>query len=630
MNLLALRRAQSFARQFPAWAFLGIAFVAFSPASRVSAAPPSGYYDPATSLAGPALRSALHNVIKGQTVYPYSSSTTTDTVNALNYIEEDPANPDNVLLHYKGTSVAKSSFGTLWNREHAWPQSYGADNLPMQTDLNALMAEDYSLNSARQNSVYNYVPTPTNSGYGNRWTGTQFEVRDGQKGDVARAIFYMDVRYEGTDGEPNLTPSDTVAPAYGQMGVLSTLLAWNSLDPPDEAERRRNDRVYDMQHNRNPFIDHPEYVQLIYGTVHDADTVGVSASNLAPAALNANTTGVALLSLSLSTVANEWDLGSVSVSKLGSERNSAISALRLYRDMNANNAVDAADVLLTSTLGFVSNAATFYLDGGAARVTAGQPVQLLVAADINASAEDGASFGVRLNANGITHATSGGTDADPTFASASSNLARISNPCTGTVKIVAVSTRGSSNYASNAYAEYIVLANQTTASINLSGWQLRKVPTATPLNLSGTIPPKAHFLIASNAYATSDVEGAAADMRLASGSGIMGGLAEGTATALALFNGSTKVDGFSWGGTSTSDTATPPMRDGNGFTGKMTSSAQAAASIYHRKRPGGSEGFYIDTDDNASDLELLAPGTPKTPLTSASGVPVSLSSFGAE
>ncbi|HNQ43440.1 MAG TPA: endonuclease, partial [Candidatus Cloacimonadota bacterium] len=91
-----------------------------------------------------------------------------------------------------------------------------------------------------------------------------WEPREVEKGDVARMILYMAVRYEGTDTTYDLELQDvtpTTGPFYGK---LSTLLAWHEQDPPDAWEQRRNDRIQERQGNRNPFIDHPEFVSLIW------------------------------------------------------------------------------------------------------------------------------------------------------------------------------------------------------------------------------------------------------------------------------------------------------------------------------------------------------------------------------
>jgi hypothetical protein len=94
-----------------------------------------------------------------------------------------------------------------------------------------------------------------------------FEPRDAVKGDVARMIFYMATRYDGDNGEPDLEVVDHVNTyPKPEMGKLSVLLKWNIQDPPDDFEKHRNNIIYsNYQHNRNPFIDHPEYVTSIWG-----------------------------------------------------------------------------------------------------------------------------------------------------------------------------------------------------------------------------------------------------------------------------------------------------------------------------------------------------------------------------
>jgi endonuclease I len=86
------------------------------------------------------------------------------------------------------------------------------------------------------------------------------------KGDIARGIFYMAVRYDGDDGFADLEPNDSVDNGSAPyIGRLSVLLAWSAQDPPDAAEQARNDVIYDQfQHNRNPFIDHPEWAGAIW------------------------------------------------------------------------------------------------------------------------------------------------------------------------------------------------------------------------------------------------------------------------------------------------------------------------------------------------------------------------------
>lgn len=92
-----------------------------------------------------------------------------------------------------------------------------------------------------------------------------FEPRDEVKGDIARMMFYMATRYQGNDHD-GLTL--TLSPGYNtpieQLGDLCTLLRWHQQDPVDEFERNRHEKIYDIQNNRNPFIDNPSWVDEIF------------------------------------------------------------------------------------------------------------------------------------------------------------------------------------------------------------------------------------------------------------------------------------------------------------------------------------------------------------------------------
>ncbi len=384
------------------------------------AAPPPGYYDSAEGLSGTALKNALHNIIKNHTVVSY-----TGTEAALKDIDEDPNNSNNVLLHYKGTSVAKSSFGSTWNREHLWPQSLGADVSPKKSDLHHLFAEDASLNSSRGNSVFdNVYPNYTGSGYGNYWTSTKFEPRDPQKGDVARALFYMDVRYDGTGGESDLALLNTVSPSYGQMGVLSTLLQWHNQDPPDDAERTRNDKIYQLyQHNRNPFIDRPEFANLIWAPASNGDSVSVSFTNRATGTVSAGAVNYPVLSFTLTASAHEWDLASVTVRHVGTLPLSSISQIRLYRDADQSGTVTNGDTLLATQT--FSSATAVLSCTSPSRVTT-TPASFLIVATLSPSAVNGQTLQVQIEPNSILHAASGGNDLDPTFSAFVSNFASVS------------------------------------------------------------------------------------------------------------------------------------------------------------------------------------------------------------
>ncbi|MFC0628109.1 endonuclease [Kribbella deserti] len=224
------------------------------------------YYAGAAGKTGPALKAALHTIISSQTKLSYDQ-----VWNALKATDQDPANTNNVILLYSGRSQSKTTNGgdaNDWNREHVWAKSHGDFGTATGpgTDIHHLRPEDVTVNSVRGNKDFDNGGTTVAEAPGSRTDADSFEPRAAVKGDVARMILYMAVRYEGNDGWPNLEPNDQVgngtAPA---MGKLSVLKAWHAGDPPDAFEKRRNQVIYDTyQRNRNPFIDHPEWVTAIW------------------------------------------------------------------------------------------------------------------------------------------------------------------------------------------------------------------------------------------------------------------------------------------------------------------------------------------------------------------------------
>lgn len=254
--------------------------------------PPPGYYATVDTSSPEALRVTLNAVINGHVRLPYTSSST-DTWDVLELADQDPLDPDRILDLYRNLSHPKFNGGNnFYNREHTWPNSYGfpnnnASNLPY-TDCHQLFLCDINYNNVRANRPFDDCPSgctayPTaehdgTSGVNYTRNATPvgvWETWHDRRGDVARAILYLDIRYEGHGNEPDLIATDDldliVASATGSnesvayMGFLSTLLRWHAEDPPDARERHRNDMVFIYQQNRNPFIDHPEWVDLLYG-----------------------------------------------------------------------------------------------------------------------------------------------------------------------------------------------------------------------------------------------------------------------------------------------------------------------------------------------------------------------------
>lgn len=194
---------------------------------------------------------------------------------ALTQTDEDPSNTDNVILLYSGISLPKMSNGSgtqstnpdNWNREHVWPKSHGfsASSLEAYTDIHHLRPTDISINASRGNLDFDNSDVPLSEAPANRVDSDSFEPRDNVKGDVARMIFYMDTRYEGFDATPNLQVVDRLTSVgENEIGRLCRLLEWHSADPVDIIEQTRHNRIYEYQGNRNPFIDHPEWINLLF------------------------------------------------------------------------------------------------------------------------------------------------------------------------------------------------------------------------------------------------------------------------------------------------------------------------------------------------------------------------------
>ena len=238
-----------------------------APTTSTTGAPPSDdYYRDAAGKTGSALKTALHQIIRTNTKLSYDQ-----VWEALKVTDQDPNNAANVILLYSGRSQSKTTNGgdvDDWNREHVWAKSHGDFGTATGpgTDLHHLRPEDVTVNADRGNKDFDAGGSAAAEAPGNYTDSDSWEPRNAVKGDVARMLFYMAVRYEGTDGFANLELNNNVnngtAPYHGRLTVL---LQWHQQDPPDAFEKRRNQVIHDSyQRNRNPFIDHPEWAAAIW------------------------------------------------------------------------------------------------------------------------------------------------------------------------------------------------------------------------------------------------------------------------------------------------------------------------------------------------------------------------------
>ena len=252
---------------------------------------PAGYYNTATGT-GTTLRTNLHNIITSG----YTGNNYGDSRSILPVLWQDPTNSNNMILTYNNASVVKPTGGTIpgwdegttWNREHLWPQSLlgisvSNSYIGAGSDLFELAPCNPSVNSSRGNN--DYGTSDASGTYFNHGIGpSYFFPGDAQKGDVAHSIFYMATRYydgSSTASINNLNivdgfPNDTSITTHN-IGDRQALLRWNYADGVNNFERRRNDLIYDTyQHNRNPFIDHPEYVWAVFGDALNNSQISVA------------------------------------------------------------------------------------------------------------------------------------------------------------------------------------------------------------------------------------------------------------------------------------------------------------------------------------------------------------------
>lgn len=267
---------------------------------------PSDYYVSASGQKAAALKTALYNIIKDHTELSYADLWTA-------FYKTDVRSDDKVWDIYSdipnGTPQYLYSFGDnqcgsyseegdCYNREHSFPRSWFGDATPMYTDLFHIYPTDGYVNGKRSNYPYGEVGIATyTSSNGSKlgqcsftgYTGTVFEPIDEYKGDLARSYFYMATCYEdkiaswasNTEAEPLLAGNSY--PAFKDW-MVNLLLKWSREDTVSQKEIDRNNAIYAIQGNRNPYIDHPELVEYVWGDktdeafVLDGPVISVSTS----------------------------------------------------------------------------------------------------------------------------------------------------------------------------------------------------------------------------------------------------------------------------------------------------------------------------------------------------------------
>lgn len=349
--------------------------------SSIFAQAPAGYYNGTTGLTGFALKSKLHDIISIKNIswnygdltnyynqtdldvyYDHDASNTTLL---LDMYSEIPSGPDAYEYTTANLIGSSSGEGLGWNREHMMPQSTFYSNYPMYSDLFYVVPTDAKINQLRSNYPYgistttpsNVFYTFTNSSKIGRsaipnyvYTGRVYEPIDEFKGDVARSLLYFAVRYEGKLGtfkfNNNTNPASDTNPLDGTEekafddAYIAMLLQWHTQDPVSQREIDRNNSVYAIQKNRNPFIDNPQWVNAIWGQTPDT-VAPQTPTNLTSTQTSAYFTTLSWLPSSSSDVIGYkiYQNGTL----VGSTRNTSISIDHLSTSTSYNYTVKAYD-----------------------------------------------------------------------------------------------------------------------------------------------------------------------------------------------------------------------------------------------------------------------------------------------
>jgi endonuclease I len=256
---------------------------------------PSNYYSGASGLVGASLKTALYNKILGHSVISYANLWQYYSLTDVFYngylwdIYSTSISPPFASYSYPlitsqcGNYTGKE--GDCYVREHSFPQSWFASASPMVSDMFIIYPTDAKVNGIRTNDPYGEVAisttnnTPTQNGsksglnsfaFSGGFTGKVFEPIDEYKGDLARGYFYMATRYENvianwaSNSNASVLLDSNSFPVF-KPWELALLIKWHNQDPVSMKEINRNNAIYGIQGNRNPYIDSPQFVQRIWG-----------------------------------------------------------------------------------------------------------------------------------------------------------------------------------------------------------------------------------------------------------------------------------------------------------------------------------------------------------------------------
>jgi endonuclease I/chitodextrinase len=333
---------------------------------------PTGYYSSAIGT-GYNLKTNLYNIIKGHTDRGYDGLYVTYQTSDRDYYYENDAtvldmysenpigiDPYNYSAGITQRCVNYSVEGDCYNREHIIPQSVFNKSAPMVSDAHFITPTDGKVNGLRSNFPHGIVALASittlngsklgSSGvYG--YSGTVFQPIDEFKGDIARMYFYFATRYENTVSSYNFDMFNKTSNQVFTNDFLNMLLNWHAQDPVNAREIDRNNAIYSRQNNRNPYIDHPEYVQLIWNPT--ADTVAPSAAN-----------NLAVTGTTSSTISLSWFVATDNI---------AVTSYDIYMNGVLKTSVSGSNLTATITGLLASTTYSFYVVAKDAAVNSSPP-----------------------------------------------------------------------------------------------------------------------------------------------------------------------------------------------------------------------------------------------------------------
>jgi hypothetical protein len=240
---------------------------------------PVGYYSTLEGKSGATLRQAIQDIISNPNIVRVQNYG--DAYNVLKDADQNPENSGQVWMIYDEQPISKIDYQTdnsiigKWNREHIYcqsrlgiPSTFIPNAIPDGINAWRLTTGSSDIEASHDDTHHlRAVGGQENSTRNNRNYGVDYNGPSGNigswRGDVARAIFFMAIRYNTL----NVVNGDPASSPTGQIGDLATLLSWNTLDPADDFEMNRNNVIYNWQMNRNPFIDYPSLVNYVFGNL---------------------------------------------------------------------------------------------------------------------------------------------------------------------------------------------------------------------------------------------------------------------------------------------------------------------------------------------------------------------------